>query len=92
MTEKNPTWFEKFLRRLVPEEEFGALEIGEKNIRYILFSKYDLKPRMFAEVKLEPGVVVKGELKNKAGLVSALNEMKKAARTLLPAKTLLSCP
>ena len=80
MTEKKPTWFEKFLRRLVPEEEFGALEIGEKNIRYILFSKYDLKPRMFAEVKLEPGVVVKGELKNKAGLVSALNEMKKAAR------------
>ncbi len=72
-------WFANFLKKLVPEEEFGALEIGEKNIRYILFSKYDLKPRVFVEVKLEPGVVVKGELKNKAGLVSALNEIKKAA-------------
>ncbi len=72
-------WLKGFLKKLVPEEEFGALEIGEKNIRYILFSKYDLKLKKFAEVKLEPGVVVKGELKNKAGLISALNEIKKAA-------------
>ena len=73
------TRFENFLKKLIPEEEFGALEIGEKNIRYILFSKYDLKPKAFAEVQLELGIVVKGELKNKAGLISALGEIKKAA-------------
>jgi len=75
----NNTWFKDFLKKLVPEEEFGALEISEKNVRYLLISKYDLKVRIFAEIKLEPGVVVKGELKNRAGLISALIEIKKAA-------------
>lgn len=78
MVEKKLTWFENFLKRLIPEEEFGALEIGEKNVRYLLFSKYDLKLKIFSEVKLEPGIIVKGELKNKAALIGALNEIKKA--------------
>ncbi|HCI05403.1 TPA: hypothetical protein DEX28_01530 [Patescibacteria group bacterium] len=80
MTEQKPNWFKAFLKKLVPDEEFGALEIGEKNLRYLLFSKYDLKPRIFSEIKLEPGIIVKGELKNKASLVKALDEMKKIAR------------
>lgn len=80
MEDKKPTIWNELLKRLTPEEEFGALEVGEKNIRYVLFSKYDLKPKLFGEVQMELGTVVKGELKNKPSFIKALNEIKKFAR------------
>ncbi|MEW5805278.1 MAG: pilus assembly protein PilM [Patescibacteria group bacterium] len=76
----NHFWFKKFFQKLVPEEEFAALEVSEKAVRYILFSKFDLAPKLFGEVKLEPGVIEKGELKNKASLIKALNELKRQAK------------
>lgn len=73
----NYSWLTRFLQKLVPEEELPALEITSKAVRYLWLSRFDLSVRKFVEVKLEPGTVERGELKNKVNLINALNELKK---------------
>ena len=58
--------------QLVPQQEYAGLEIGEKSIRYLLLSHYDLSVEQLVEIPLPAGTVVKGELKNAGTFTEAL--------------------
>ena len=68
--------FQKILDKLVPQQEFAGLEVGDKFLRFLLFSHYDLSVLTQVEVNLEPGTIEKGELKRPAGLQKALEELR----------------
>lgn len=69
-------WVKNFFNKLFLQEEYPGLEVGDKSIRYLLFSRYDLSVPEYAEVLLEPGVVEKGELKKPAAFLKAVNDLK----------------
>ncbi len=71
----SPSLFQKFLDKLVPKQEFPALEIGEKAVSYLLLSRYDLSVEAFTEVQLPEGAIIKGELKNVGAFVDALAKL-----------------
>ncbi len=70
-----PTFSQQFIDKLLPQQEFAGLEVGEKSISYLLLSRYNLSVHQFAEIPLPAGTVVKGELKNSAAFVQALHTL-----------------
>jgi len=70
-----PTYIQQFVDKLLPQQEFAGLDVGEKLISYLLLSRYDLSVRQFAEVPLAPGTVAKGEIKNSAAFIQALRTL-----------------
>ena len=71
-----PNIFEKVIDKLTPAEVFPALQITDKKIRYALFSSYDFSIKKFSEIELPANTIIKGEVKNEANLIAALNSLR----------------
>ena len=66
----------KFIGKLIPQQEFAGFEVGDKVIRFLLLSHYDLSVMSAIEVPLVPGIVEKGELKKQSDFIVALETLK----------------
>lgn len=71
--------FSTFFSRLVPEDTVAGLDITDSACRLLVLSKGNLGVRAIAEAALPAGAVVQGELKNSAGLIQALETLKRQA-------------
>ena len=68
--------FNKILNLINPQPPIGGLEISESDIRFIGFKRGNV---FRFGLKLEPGIIEDGKIKNRQGFLSALSKLRAEA-------------